>query len=388
MRVAILTKEWPPEIYGGAGVHVQQLAEHLRSLVDLQVETFGSSREGARGHLVPDSLASANATLQSLGVDLAMAAAVEGCDVVHSHTWYTNFGGHIGARLHNAAHVITAHSLEPRRPWKAEQLGGGYRVSSWIEHTTYDEADAVIAVSWGMRNDILNSYPHVDQTRVHVVHNGIDVDVFAPVESTDVVRAAGVDLDRPYVLFVGRITRQKGISLLLKAADQLPRGIQLVLLAAAPDTPELGAEVAAHVARLQAERPGDVIWIERAVSRPELIEYYTHATAFVCPSVYEPLGIVNLEAMACSTPVVASDVGGIPEVVEAGRTGMLVHYDEARESDFVEELASAIGEVVSDPDRARDMGAAGRRRAAEKFSWESIARQTVAVYDEAIRART
>ena len=336
---------------------------------------------------MPESLAQANATLQSLGVDLAMAAAVEGCDVVHSHTWYTNFGGHIGARLHDAAHVITAHSLEPRRPWKAEQLGGGYRVSSWIEHTTYDEADAVIAVSWGMRNDILNSYPHVDQTRVHVVHNGIDVDVFAPVESTASLTATGVDLDRPYVLFVGRITRQKGISLLLRAADQLPHGVQLVLLAAAPDTPELGADVAARVAKLKTERPGDVVWIEKAVSRPELIEFYTHATAFVCPSVYEPLGIVNLEAMACSTPVVASDVGGIPEVVEAGRTGLLVHYNEDREQDFVDELAVSLADIVSDPARAREMGAAGRRRAAEKFSWESIARQTVAVYDEALRAR-
>jgi starch synthase len=388
VRVAILTKEWPPEIYGGAGVHVLQLAENLRPLVDLQVETFGSSREGARGHQVPDTLDEANATLQALGVDLSMAAAVANCDVVHSHTWYTNLGGHIGARLHDAAHVLTAHSLEPRRPWKAEQLGGGYRVSSWIEHATYDAADAVIAVSWGMRNDILNSYPHVDQTRVHVVHNGIDVDVFHPVESNEALVAAGVDLDRPYILFVGRITRQKGISLLLKAIDHLPRGVQLVLLAAAPDTPELGAEVASAVARLAAERPGDVVWVERAVSRPELIEFYTHATTFVCPSVYEPLGIVNLEAMACSTPVVASDVGGIPEVVEEGRTGMLVHYDEAREDDFVEQLAATLTEMVSDPERARLMGEAGRRRAAEKFSWESIARQTVAVYDEAIRARS
>jgi len=388
VRVAILTREWPPDIYGGAGVHVQQLAEHLQPLVELQVETFGASREGARGHEVPASLTEANSTLQALGVDLAMAAAVAGCDVVHSHTWYTNLGGHLGARLHDAAHVLTAHSLEPRRPWKAEQLGGGYRVSSWLEHVTYDSADAVIAVSWGMRNDILNSYPHVDQTRVHVVHNGIDVDVFRPVEGKAALVRAGVDLDRPYILFVGRITRQKGISLLLRAIDHLPRGVQLVLLAAAPDTQELGAEVASAVARLSTERPGDVVWVAEAVSRTDLIEFYTHATTFVCPSIYEPLGIVNLEAMACSTPVVASDVGGIPEVVETGRTGELVHYDEGREADFVEELAATLTEMVSDPVRARAMGEAGRRRASEKFSWASIARQTVAVYDEAIRSRS
>ncbi|MFI5098910.1 MAG: glycogen synthase [Actinomycetes bacterium] len=388
MRVALLTREFPPEVYGGAGVHVDFLVRELRALVDVQVACFGADRDGAAAFRPPAELEGANFALQTLGVDLEMAAsaAVEEADVVHSHTWYANLGGHLAGLLHGVPHVVTAHSLEPRRPWKLEQLGGGYRVSSWIERAAYAEADAVIAVSDGMRTDVLDCYPFLDPDRVHVVRNGIDTELYRADGGTGAVRRVGVDPDRPYALFVGRITRQKGVGHLLAAAHAFDRNVQVVLCAGSPDTPEIGAETRAAVETLRATRDG-VVWVEEMLPRPDLVQLLTHATVFVCPSVYEPLGIVNLEAMACGTAVVASDVGGIPEVVVDRETGLLVHYDEGDPAAFEAGIAAAVNTLVANPKRARAMGDAGRLRAEREFSWRMIAQQTVAVYREAIAAR-
>jgi starch synthase len=381
MRVAVLTNEFPPTIYGGAGVHVDFLVRELRKLVEVDVHCFGEPRPGATAHVPPVELAGANPALRTLGIDVAMAAAVHGADVVHSHTWYANLGGHLTSLLHGIPHVVSAHSLEPMRPWKAEQLGGGYAISSWAERTAYEAAAAVIAVSNGMRNDVLAAYPAVDPARVHVVHNGVDTEFYAPDPGTDLVRALGIDPDRPYVIYVGRITRQKGLPHLLAAAHRLDPGVQVVLCASAPDTPEIAAEVSAGVAALTAERGGGVFWIEDMLPRRDIVQLLSHATAFCCPSVYEPLGIVNLEAMACGTAVVASDVGGIPEVVVDGETGYLSHYDPARAPEFEAGLADGLNALVRDPARAREMGAAGRRRAVELFAWDRIAEETLAIYD-------
>jgi starch synthase len=309
-----------------------------------------------------------------------MAASVHSADVVHSHTWYANLGGHLTSLLHGIPHVVTAHSLEPLRPWKAEQLGGGYAVSSWAERTAYEAAAAVIAVSNGMRADVLKAYPAVDPDRVHVVHNGVDTEFYAPDPSTEIVAGLGIDPARPYVLYVGRITRQKGLPHLLAAAHRLDPGVQVVLCASAPDTREIAAEVSAGVAALTGERGGGVFWIQDMLPRRDIVQLLSHATAFCCPSVYEPLGIVNLEAMACGTAVVASDVGGIPEVVVDGETGYLAHYDPAAVTDFVTALADGMNALVRDPERAAAMGAAGRRRAVEHFAWDAIARETVEIY--------
>lgn len=381
MRVGLLTREWPPEIYGGAGVHVDFLARELRRLVDVDVHCFGEPRDDAQAHVPAQQLAQANAALQTLSVDLSMAAAVGDCDLVHSHTWYANMAGHVAGLLHGIPHVVTAHSLEPRRPWKAEQLGGGYALSSWAERTAYLGADAVIAVSDGMRTDILDCYPELDHERVHVVRNGIDTELYRPVEGTDVLQRLGVDPDRPSVLFVGRITRQKGVPHLLAAAHEFDPAAQLVLCAGAPDTPELAELTRTSVAALQDSREG-VVWVQDMLPREELVQLLTHATVFACPSVYEPLGIVNLEAMACGTPVVASDVGGIPEVVDDGETGLLVHYDETRTGAFEQQLAAAVNELLADPARAAGMGAVGRRRVVADFGWDKVAQATTAIYDQ------
>ena len=381
MRVAVLTNEFPPSIYGGAGVHVDFLVRELRKLIDVDVHCFGEPRPGATAHVPPAELAGANPALRTLGIDVAMAAAVHGAEVVHSHTWYANLGGHLTSLLHGIPHVVSAHSLEPMRPWKAEQLGGGYAISSWAERTAYEAAAAVIAVSHGMRADVLKAYPAVDPDRVHVVHNGVDTDFYAPDPGTETVRALGIDPDRPYVLYVGRITRQKGLPHLLAAAHRLDPGVQVVLCASAPDTPEIAAEVSAGVADLTAERGGGVFWIQDMLPRPDVVQLLSHATAFCCPSVYEPLGIVNLEAMACGTAVVASDVGGIPEVVVDSETGYLAHYDPERVAEFEAALADGMNALVRDPARARAMGAAGRRRAVDQFAWDAIAQQTVGIYD-------
>jgi starch synthase len=388
-----VTKEFPPEIYGGAGVHVAELSRVLAQHVDLQVRAFGAPREpGYHGatvtsYAVPEDLAGANAAVQTLGVDLRIVPDIAGADLVHSHTWYANMAGHIASLLHGIPHVLSAHSLEPLRPWKAEQLGGGYALSSWVEKTAYEAAAAIIAVSEGMRQDILRSYPEVDPAKVKVVHNGIDVSLWNRDEGDDVVRALGIDPARPSVVFVGRNTRQKGVPYLLRAAAKLPADVQLVLCLGAADTPELAAETARLIEELQNQR-GGVILVERMLPRNELIQVLSHATAFACPSIYEPLGIVNLEAMACGAAVVASATGGIPEVVQHGETGLLVDIEQVTDGTgtpldpekFVTEFAAALTEVVSDPERARAMGRAGRRRAEEHFSWESITETTLDVY--------
>jgi starch synthase len=382
MRAAVLTREWPPEVYGGAGVHVEYLVRELRRLMTVDVHSFGGTRDGATAHSADPRLAGANSALQVLSTDLSIAAATAGCDVVHSHTWYADLAGHLSALLHGIPHVVTTHSLEPHRPWKAEQLGGGYRISSWAERTAVLAADAVIAVSRGMARDVLASYPELDPERVHVVVNGIDTEEYAPVTATDVLERHGVDPDTPYAVFVGRITRQKGLVHLLRAARDLPG--QLVLCAGAPDTPEIAAETADLVADLQRTRQG-VVWISDMLPKPDVIQLLSHATCFVCPSVYEPLGIVNLEAMACGTAVVASAVGGIPEVVADGETGVLVPYDERDPSGFEAGLASAVAAVIDDPARAASMGAAGRDRAVAEFGWDAVARQTRDVYTQVLR---
>jgi starch synthase len=377
MKVGLLTREYPPEVYGGAGVHVEFLARELRPLVDLDVHCWGADRADATGHTDPHGYRQPAFTTMDIAV--SMANALEEHDLAHSHTWYANLAGHLAKMTHGIPHVVTAHSLEPLRPWKAEQLGGGYRVSSWIEREAYEAADAIVAVSGGMRRDVLAAYPAVPPERVHVIHNGIDTTLYRPDPGTDVLAKHGVDPDRPYVLFVGRITRQKGVPHLVRAAAKLDPGIQLVLCAGGADTPELDAEFRGLVADLEKTRTG-VRWIPEMLPRAEVVQLLTHAAVFACPSVYEPLGIVNLEAMACGTPVVASDVGGIPEVVDDGRTGLLVHYDEDDAQGFEAGLAAALNEVAGSPDRAAAMGTAGRERAVGEFGWKAIAERTVALY--------
>lgn len=386
----MMTKEYPPEIYGGAGVHVTELVAHLSRLCDVDVHCMGAPREGVFVHAPDPALADANPALRTLSAELRMAAAAAAADVVHSHTWYSGLAGHLAGELHDVPHIVTAHSLEPRRPWKAEQLGGGYRVSSWSERNAMEHADAVIAVSAGMRADVLDAYPAIDPVRVHVVHNGIDAAVWHPgpaaTVSRSVLSAYGVDPDRPIVVFVGRITRQKGLGHLVAAAHEFDPSIQLVLCAGAPDTPELAAETEAAVAQLSSRRD-DVFWIRDMLPTDQVREILSAATVFVCPSVYEPLGIVNLEAMACETAVVASDVGGIPEVVRDGVTGRLVHYNSYEPEAFESALAAAVNDVATDPDLATGMGRAGRRRAVSEFSWARVAEQTLAVYADVLARR-
>ncbi|PWH05704.1 glycogen synthase [Brachybacterium endophyticum] len=394
MRVDLLTKEYPPEIYGGAGVHVAELTRVLRAHIEVQARCFGAPREEAdtTAYRAPADLDGANSALQTLGTDLPMAADCAGADLVHSHTWYANFAGHIASLLHGVPHVLSAHSLEPLRPWKAEQLGGGYALSSFAERTAYEGAAGIIAVSAGMREDILRSYPGVDPARVHVVHNGIDIDTWAPNPATDALTSRGIDPEAPTVVFVGRITRQKGLPYFLRAVRELPPEVQVVLCAGAPDTPEIAAEVDGLVQQLQQTREG-VHLISEMLPRGELTQILTHATTFVCPSIYEPLGIVNLEAMACGIPVVASATGGIPEVVVDGETGLLVPIDQVSDGTgapthpdrFVSDLAATLTDMVSDPERARRMGEASRQRAADHFSWTSIAERTLEVYETVLR---
>ena len=391
MRIDVLSKEYPPEIYGGAGVHVAELVRALRSMSDVEarVRCFGAPRAepGTTAYAEPASLAAANTALRTLGVDLAMVDDCAGADLVHSHTWYANLAGHLAGLMHGIPHVVSAHSLEPMRPWKAEQLGGGYAVSSWVERAAYLGASGIIAVSSAMRDDVLRSYRDVDPDKVTVIHNGIDTESWSPTRDTQRVRELGVDPDRPSVIFVGRITRQKGLPLFLRAAAQLPPDVQLVLCAGAPDTPEIEAEVRGLVQSLAETRSG-VVWIAEMLPRPDVVALLSAATVFACPSIYEPLGIVNLEAMACETAVVATATGGIPEVVVPGETGWLVPIEQATDGTgtpldpeaYVADLAAALTDAVSDPDRARTFGEAGRRRAQESFSWDAIAARTVEFY--------
>ena len=403
MRVDLLTKEYPPFIYGGAGVHVNELAKVLRPLADVRVHAFGGPREpgtegaddGVTGYPEIAELEGANAALRTFGVDLEMAQGTEGTDLVHSHTWYANLAGHLAGLLHSVPHVISAHSLEPLRPWKAEQLGGGYALSSWAEKTAYEAASGIIAVSNGMREDILRCYPAVDPERVKVVHNGIDLEAWkhpqgqeADAQAAATLKRLGIDPDRPTVVFVGRITRQKGLPHLLRACEQLPADVQVILCAGAPDTPEIKAEVEGLVARLREKRTG-VVWIEEMLPRPELIAVLAASDVFVCPSVYEPLGIVNLEAMAVGLPVVGSATGGIPDVIVDGETGLLVPIEQVQDGTgtpidparFEADLAERLTTLVTDTEAAKAMGQAARRRVEEHFAWQAIAQRTMDVYN-------
>ena len=377
---ASLTREFPPAIYGGAGVHVDYLSHELRELVDLRVLCMGDDRPGALAFAESDPrFPDANQVLQTMSADLAMAAACDGLDLVHSHTWYANFAGHLAKLLYGVPHVVSAHSLEPMRPWKAEQLGGGYQVSSWVERTAYLAADAVVAVSHGMADDVRTAYPDLDPDKISVIYNGIDADFYRPDPATDIVAGLGVDLSRPYVTFVGRITRQKGVPHLLRAALEFDPALQVLLLAGAADTPDLKAETDAAIATLRQSRDG-VFLVSEMLARESVRQVLTHSLAFLCPSIYEPLGIVNLEAMACGSAVVASAVGGIPEVVVAGTTGLLVDYTPESPADFESRFAAAVNALAADPSRAAAMGAAGRDRAVQSFGWPAIAVQTVDLY--------
>ena len=403
MRVDLLTKEYPPFIYGGAGVHVNEPAKVLRPLADVRVHAFGGPREpgtegaddGVTGYPEIAELDGANAALRTFGVDLEMAQGTEGTDLVHSHTWYANLAGHLAGLLHGVPHVISAHSLEPLRPWKAEQLGGGYALSSWAEKTAYEAASGIIAVSNGMREDILRCYPAIDPERVKVVHNGIDLEAWKHPQDQEADAAAaatlkrlGIDPDRPTIVFVGRITRQKGLPHLLRACEQLPEDVQVILCAGAPDTPEIKAEVEGLVARLREKRTG-VVWIEEMLPRPELIAVLAASDVFVCPSVYEPLGIVNLEAMAVGLPVVGSATGGIPDVIVDGETGLLVPIEQVQDGTgtpidparFEADLAERLTTLVTDTEAAKAMGQAARRRVEEHFAWQAIAQRTMDVYN-------
>lgn len=385
-----MTKEYPPEIYGGAGVHVTELTRYMREIVPVDVHCMGAPRDEANVyvHGVDEALANANPAIKTLSTGLRMAEAATNVDVVHSHTWYAGLGGHLAARLHGIPHVATAHSLEPDRPWKREQLGGGYDISSWSEKNAMEYADAVIAVSAKMKDAVLAAYPRIDADKVHVVLNGIDTELWQPRPTFDeaedsVLKKLGIDPDRPIVAFVGRITRQKGVEHLVKAARSFDKDVQLVLCAGAPDTPEIAARTEKLVHDLQAERDG-IVWVQEMLDKPKIQEILTAADTFVCPSIYEPLGIVNLEAMACGTAVVASDVGGIPEVVVDGTTGNLVHYDENDPEAFERDLAAAVNAMVADRERAKKFGVAGRQRAVDSFSWATIAQQTVDIYSSLI----
>ncbi|HEX7263594.1 MAG TPA: glycogen synthase [Candidatus Dormibacteraeota bacterium] len=384
-KVALLTREYPPDVYGGAGTHVEYLAREMRRLADVSVHCWGRPRDepgvtayepwSAISEPKPES-----AALQAMSIDLAMAAAVKGSDLVHSHTWYANLGGHLSKLMWSIPHVMTTHSLEPLRPWKSEQLGGGYALSTFCEQTSIEAADAVIAVSGGMRDDVLNCYPHVKPERVHVIHNGIDPEIYRPQRSEETLSRLGVDSSRPYAFFNGRITRQKGLQFLLAAAFKMDPSHQLVIVASNPDTPEIAAEVADLAERVRSER-GNLTWIGRYIPLEELIHLHSDAAVFVCPSIYEPFGLVNLEAMACETAVVASRVGGIPEIVVDGETGYLVDYDPDDTEAFTAALAARVDELMSDTGLAARMGKAGRARVLKHFGWPAIASRTAELYD-------
>jgi len=383
-RVGLVTKEWPPQVYGGAGVHAVQLTEALRDLADVSVDVhcFGGIRtDGAFGYSTPVSFADANPAVQAIATDLDIANNLQNVDIIHSHTWYANMAGHFGSLLHGVPHVITAHSLEPLRPWKADQLGGGYQISSWAEKSAYESADAIIAVSDGMRADVLAAYPNVDPTKVVTIRNGVDVDRFKPTADPTLLTELGIT--GRYAIFVGRITRQKGLAHLLKAWKNVPAEYGLVLAAGSPDEETIGNEVKVLIEELQKTRP-NVIWIPDMLPHEKLCALLTSADLFICPSIYEPLGIVNLEAMACETAVLATRVGGIPEVVADGSTGKLVNYS-GDGTTLESELSTSITELMREPELLKQFGVAGRKRAAAEFGWPAVASATLALYQSLIK---
>jgi alpha-maltose-1-phosphate synthase len=424
MRVGLITREYPPQVYGGAGVHVEYLSRELAKLIEVEVHCWGTQRSDV-GNLhvrgdepAPQITAGTDAkfktAVDALALNLAQMKELSAIDIVHTHTWYASMAGFLAKKLYGIPFVLTTHSLEPLRAWKAEQLGSGYAMSSWMERTAILDADAIIAVSRGTKADILKAYPEVDAAKVHVIYNGIDLAEYRKTPETDALTKYGVDRKKPYVLFVGRITRQKGVTHLVDAVRYLAPGTQVVLCAGAPDTPEIAAEMRAKVEALRRETPGshpagheqitreggraiatgdptgtghNVVWIEQMVSKQEAIQLYSHCTVFCCPSVYEPFGIINLEAMACGAPVVASAVGGILEVVVDGETGYLVPFEQdpvtgfpVDGDQFARDLARRIAELMADPARCQKFGQAGRKRVEETFAWEAIAAQTVELY--------
>ena len=385
-RIGIVTKEWPPAVYGGAGVHVVQLTQALRKVADIEVDVhcFGGARtDGAFGYDTPAGFSSANPALQAIATDLAIANNLQSVDVIHSHTWYANMAGHTASLLYGTPHIVSAHSLEPLRPWKAEQLGGGYKISSWAEKTAYEAAAAIIAVSDGMRADVLSAYPDVDPAKVVTIRNGVDTTKFAPNHDDSVLKEFGIT--GRYAMFVGRITRQKGLAHLLRAWKNVPAEYGLVLAAGSPDEETIGNEVAALIAELQSTRP-NVWWIKEMLPHDKLTAALTHADLFLCPSIYEPLGIVNLEAMGCETAVLASRVGGIPEVVAHKETGELVDYT-TDHPEFESDLSAAISSLMADPVLLEKYGKAGRARAQSEFGWDAVAAQTIALYKSVIQTQ-
>jgi starch synthase len=387
VKIGLITKEWPPHIYGGAGVHALQLTQALRSKIDVDVHTFGNNGDAepqdATNHPLPETFAALNPALAALITDIEIAQAVDGVDLLHSHTWYANMGGHLGGLLHGVPHVITAHSLEPDRPWKAEQLGRGYAISSWAEKNAYENADAIIAVSNGMRTDVLKAYPNLDPKKVHVILNGVDTEAFTP--TTDPAIANDYGITGRYAIFIGRITRQKGLAHLLRAWHEVNPDVGLVLVAGHADEPGIGREIQELIEGLQKER-ANIWWIQERLSLDHMKVLLTGAELFLCPSIYEPLGIVNLEAMACETAVLASRVGGIPEVVQDGITGQLVDYNGDGPA-FEAAFAAAANELLAQPGKLKEFGIAGRKRAIADFSWDAIADQTIALYSRVIASR-
>ncbi|CAN2192006.1 RfaG Glycosyltransferase [Candidatus Nanopelagicaceae bacterium] len=383
-RIGIVTKEWPPAVYGGAGVHVVQLTEALRKVsgIEVDVHCFGGTRtDGSFGYETPTEFATSNPALQAIATDLAIASNLGDVDLIHSHTWYANMAGHTASLLYGTPHIVSAHSLEPLRPWKAEQLGGGYKISSWAEKTAYESAAAIIAVSDGMRADVISAYPDVDPAKIVTIRNGVDTSKFAPNDDDSVLKEFGIT--GRYAMFVGRITRQKGLAHLLRAWKNVPAEYGLVLAAGSPDEEMIGNEVAALIAELQATRP-NVWWIKEMLPHDKLTAALTHADLFLCPSIYEPLGIVNLEAMGCQTAVLASRVGGIPEVVSHKLTGELVDYTSDHKK-FESDLTDAISSLMSQPQLLQQYGEAGRKRAISEFGWDAVAAQTISLYRSVIK---
>jgi alpha-maltose-1-phosphate synthase len=396
MRVGLMTREYPPQVYGGAGVHVEYLSRELAKLIEVEVHCWGEQWEDlgnlqVRGDLPPAEVTAGSdakfkTAVDALALNLLQMNELAKIDVVHTHTWYAAMAGFLAKKLYGVPFVLTTHSLEPLRAWKAEQLGSGYAMSSWMEKTAIMDADAVIAVSNGTKADILRAYPEVNPAKVHVIYNGIDLNEYQKASSKAALVKYGVDIAVPYVLFVGRITRQKGVVHLVDAVKYLPQGMQVVLCAGAPDTPEIAAEMRAGVEAARAAG-GNIVWIEKMVTKPEAIELYSHCQVFCCPSVYEPFGIINLEAMACGAPVVASAVGGILEVVVEGETGYLVPFAPDAVTGFpvdgdkfARDLAEKLTALMASPELCRKFGASGRKRVEATFAWEAIAKQTVALY--------